>query len=85
MFDTCQSEVCRNTYIGSADRFAFVHDARGTLQQRPVDDVTVPYDPANVRCSPPHVTWLNVKNVAQTPLKRNRVTSVVSDYSFRIA
>ena len=55
--------------VRRADRLALVEDGRAAVQQRRVDDVGVPDDPADVRRRPEHLARLDAVDVRHRPAR----------------
>ena len=64
--------------VGRADRLALVEDRGAALQERRVDDVRVPDDPADVGRGPVRLARAHAVDVLHGPLERHRVAAVVA-------
>ena len=53
--------------VRRSDRLAFVKDRRAAVEERGVDDVGVPHDPAYVGGRPVHLAGLDVVDVLHRP------------------
>ena len=67
--------------VGGADRLALVEHGRGAGDERPVDDVGVPDDPAHVRRGPEDVAGASVVDVGHAPRQRHGVAAVVAHHA----
>ncbi len=64
--------------VGRADRLALVEDRRGAGEQRRIDDVGVPDDPADVGGGEHRLARLDVVDIAHRPAQRDGVAAVVA-------
>ena len=65
--------------------YAFKHDGCTPLQQRPIDNVGVPCDPANVSGTPVHITRLALKYIRERIAGVDGVASVGVDHTLRLS
>ncbi len=73
------------TGIRRPHRLAFVKDRGVAVQQRPVNDVGMADDPADVRRGPVDLARLDAVDVLHGPVQRDRVAAVVADDALRLA
>ena len=59
--------------IRCADWLPFEHNRGVAVDQRPVANVRVPNDPTHVRCSPEHISRIDVVDVFHRPVQCNKV------------
>ena len=71
--------------VGSADGLAFVENCRTAVQERPVHDVRVADDPADVGGRPVHLARPEVVDMAHRPLECHGMSAVVAHDSLRPA
>jgi len=45
-------------------------------------DVTVPYDPAHIRCCPVHITGIDIINIFHRPQHGHRVSAIIANNAF---
>ena len=67
------------------DRFAFVEDAGAALQQRPIDDVGMAHDPADVGAGPKGLAGLDVVDRRHRPFERDQIAADVAHHALRRA
>ena len=66
-------------------RNAFVHDGGAACEQRRVDDVAVPHDPANVRRAKHRFTGLEAEDFVHAGGERDGITPGVALHAFGLA
>ncbi|EZP38063.1 hypothetical protein BW36_01361 [Micrococcus luteus] len=71
--------------VGGAHGLALVHDRGGPGQERAVDDVGVPHDPAHVRGRAHRLSRADVVDVLHGPAQGDGVAPVVPDDALRLA
>jgi hypothetical protein len=71
--------------IRRADGLPFEQNRRAAVDERPVDDVGMPDDPADVRSRPVHLAGPDSVDVSHHPVERDEVPAVVSDDPLRLA
>ena len=64
--------------IRRADRLALIHDRGGAMNQRPVDDVAVADDPADVGAAPPDLAGLDAVEIEHRPFQRDQMPAIVA-------
>ena len=67
--------------IGGADRLALIHDGRAAPQQRRVDDIAVPHDPADVGGCPVHIPRIHAVEHLHGVPQRHRVPAIVAHHA----
>ena len=65
------------------DRFALVKDAGAALQQRPIDDVGMADDPADVGAGPKGLAGLDIVDRRHRPFQRHQVSADVAHHALR--
>ena len=71
--------------IRRTDRLALVHDRSTAVDQRPVDDIRMPDDPADIRGGPENLVRRYAVDVRHRPGKRDGVPAIVAHDAFRNA
>ncbi len=64
--------------IRRADRLALVHDRGRAMDQRPIDDVAVADDPADVGAAPPDLAGLDAVEIEHRPFQRDQMAAIVA-------
>ena len=71
--------------IGRSDRLAFIEYGRRPDDQRCIDNVGMPNDPADIRRRPEHVAGLDAVNCAHRPSHRNEMSAIVTNDAFGLS
>ncbi len=79
----CHAPECAG--VRRADGLALEQHRRVAVQQRPVDDVGVTDDPADVGRGPVDLARLDAVDVLHGPVERHRVAAVVAHDALRLA
>ena len=69
--------------VRRADRLALIHDGRGAMYQRPIDDVAVADDPADVGAAPPDLAGLDAVEIEHRPFQRDQMPAIVAHDALR--
>ena len=67
--------------VGRPDGLALIEDARAAMQQRPVDDVGMADDPADVGARPVRVAGLDVVDRRHRPFERDDIAADVAHHA----
>ena len=72
----CDAPKCAS--VGRSDGLAFVEDGRIAGQERPIDDIGMSDDPADVGCGPEHLAGLDPVKILHRPQQSDHVTAIVA-------
>ena len=70
-----------NPGIRRAHRLALKHHGRVAIQQRPINNIGMPYDPADIGSRPVHFTGFRAIDILHRPLQRYHVAAVIAHHA----
>ena len=67
--------------VGRAHRLALIHDRRGAVKQRRIDDVGMADHPADIGCAPPDLAGVDAIEILHRPFQRDHVAAIVAQHA----
>ncbi len=71
--------------VGRTDGFAFIENRRVAVEKRPVNDIRMAHNPADIGGCPVDITRTTSIDLRHAPLERNDTASGVAHHAFWLA